>query len=458
MDKKEILEHLSAVEENVRKTALIFEDSINIEDYQSLVTIKGGMEIWTKALQTAINEHSVIEIPFKDSPYYIDNSILIPSNRRIEADKNARICLTPDCDVLMLRNTETKDGTHFPIPETAEKNTNISIDGGIWEESRNCRQGYGKSGMYDKDRSFYGVSTCMLFNNLQNLSLTNMNFVHTAGFAVQVGNIKNALFENIIFTECFADGLHINGNSENLIIRNISGDVGDDLVALNLYDWQDSSVNFGPAKNILCENLKLSQKCNYPAMRIEPGTYFYDDGSKIDCSLKRTIIKNVEGIRTFKMYYQTPPYGLDKSPEKGEVGSCDYIYFENIKVDLTQPIDMLEPYTSSDELRGTFSAFELGANIGHLSFENIDLKLYKDKYPFSYFLCIGPKSVLVDNSVEIFDPYLSSALDELHLKNIYVNGKKAEDFSPLLREIKFDNINNDGFSTGKGEIKKIFSI
>lgn len=453
--KKEITEHLHFVEESIRELSLISEDCIDINEYQSLVKTENNTEIWTDAFNQALKEHHVITIPAKQTPYYIDDSVLIPSNRRIIAAEDAHICLVPSCDVLLLRNVGTKDGTHYPISENTDKNINISITGGVWEESRTKRLGYGKSGMYDKNRSFYGVSTCMLFNNIENLSLTNMTFVHTAGFAVQVGNIKNALFENITFVECFADGLHINGNSENLIIRNIKGDVGDDLVALNLYDWQNSSVNFGPGRNILCENLRLLGKCKYPAMRIEPGTYFYDDGRAIDCSLEWAIIRNIEGIRTFKMYYQTPPYALDKAPEKGAVGSCDYVFFENIDIDLTQPIDLFQAYTTGDELRGTFAAFELGANIGHMSFENIKMKIYKDKYPQSFFLCIGPKSILVDDTREIFDPYLSSTLSELHLKDICINGKPADDWSTLIKEIVFDDINHDGFSSGAGKIDRI---
>ncbi|MCQ2450104.1 MAG: hypothetical protein MJ132_07955, partial [Clostridia bacterium] len=98
-----------------------------------------------------------------------------------------------------------------------------------------------------------------------------------------------------------------------------------------------------------------------------------------------------------------------------------------------------------------------GANIGHLSFEDIELTLHRDRYPLSHFLCIGPKSTLVDdNTVEIFDPYLSSTLEELHLKNITINGERVSDISPFIKEIEFNNINNDGFSTGKGTVKKIF--
>ena len=188
--------------------------------------------IWTRALQTALTENEVIYVPASDEPYYIDSPVVIPSNRHIIADSGAVIRLKKGVKTLMFRNEHTVDGTHFPIPSDA-RDENISITGGIWEESIDHRAGYGKSGMIDEQRSFYGVSTAMFFNNLNGLTLENMVFRHTAGFAVQAGDISNAVMHGISFEECYADGLHINGNTKNAWIKDIKGQCGDDLVALN---------------------------------------------------------------------------------------------------------------------------------------------------------------------------------------------------------------------------------
>ena len=102
----------------------------------------------------------------------------------------------------------------------------------------------------------------------------------------------------------FSDGLHVNGGVENLIARNLSGHTEDDLVALNMYDWQVSSTNFGPTKTVLCENLNCEGGCR--ALRILPGIYEYADGSKVDCSLTDAIISGVKGINEYKLYLQTP--------------------------------------------------------------------------------------------------------------------------------------------------------
>ena len=427
-------------------------DRVELTDYSELVRTENGLEVWSDALQRALDLHETVKIPAREKPYYIDRQIVIGSNRRIEAE-GATIIQTPGCELLMLRNSTAANGTHAPIGK-AERNCNISIIGGRFEESRRSRAGYGTSGKFDPERSFYGVSTLFFFNNMDNLTLEGVTFAHTGGFAVQIGDISCAVFENIRFRECYADGIHVNGNTTKLLCRDIRGQVGDDLVALNAYDWQNSSVDFGPISTVLCDDLELSPDSLYKAIRIEPGRYYYDDGSEVDCSITDAIIRNVRGIKTFKLYYQTPRYKLGSAPERGEVGSADNLFFENIAIDLCSPIDEFDDYLNSDPIRGSFAAFELGANIGFLSLENIELTLYKDKYPFSYLLCCGPKSIVRDRN-EIFDPYLSSRIERLSLASISVNGKRVDSIDGLLREIEFDDVDGDGHSTAAGRIGEV---
>jgi len=455
MQKEEILQKLIEVEARLKAGLPSEEEYVNVARYRYLVRKdEAGRQIWTEAIQTALWEQRAVYLPERREPYYVDGTIEIPSGRHIKADPQAVIRQPEGVRVLMFRNVNTVDGTHLP-PAREGRDCDISIIGGRWEESHTMRAGYGRSGMYDEERSFYGVSACMLFNHIERLVLRDMIFVHTGGFAVQAGELSDVLFENITFVECFADGLHINGNSENLVIRDIRGQVGDDLVALNMYDWQNSSVNFGPMKNVLCDNLQLSPDSGYKAMRIEPGIYYFDDGSQVDCSLENAIIRKVTGINTFKLYFQTPRYRIGEEPEKGAVGSGDHIYFEDITIDLDGPIDRLEEYLTSDPVRGTFAGFELGANIGHLFLEDIRIRLHRDQYPMSFLVCIGPKSCIRDGIEEVFDPYLSSMVEKLYLKNIEVNGEQITDAAPYLKEIRFEDVNGDGHSTGCGVIKEV---
>ena len=436
-------------------------DTVSLTAYAHLTRETEIGRIWTEALQTALDEHEHIIIPASDAVYFIDHSVTIPANRRISA-YGATVRLTPDCDVLMLRNENTVDGTHAPIDRTTP-DCNISICGGRWEESRDCRAGYGRTGRYapptpganDAERPCFGVSTLFYFSNVRGLTLADLTFAHTAGFSVQTGALENGVFEHILFEKCFADGLHLNGDSEKLWISDISGEVGDDLVALNMYDWQNSSVNFGPTRCVWCEGLDLAPSSPYKALRIEPGIYYFDDGSSVDCGLFDAVIRDVRGIATFKIYYQTPRYKLFvEKPERGAVGSADNLFFENIQIDLDRPIDGFREYLESDPVRGAFGAFELGSNIGYVSFSDIDITMYPDRFPLSYLVTVGPKSILF-NGCEIFDPYLSSHIGTVNLENIRVNGIPAADAKQLVQCVSFDDVNGDGMSSAAGTVGEI---
>ncbi len=426
-------------------------DRAELTAYAHLVR---GENIWTDALQAAVREHEIIHIPA--GLYLMDGSVTIPSNRRIEADEGAVIRLMEGVRVLMLRNEHTEDGTHAPISRE-NRDENITITGGRWEESNRKRAGYGQTGMYDMNRSFFGVSTLMLFNNMDHLTLTDMTFAHTAGFAVQLGDITDVDIENITFDSCYADGIHANGNTENLITRNLRGQVGDDLVALNMYDWQNSSVNFGPMKTVLCENLEAAPGEGYKAMRIQPAVYYYDDDTAVDCSLTDAVISHVKGVNTFKMYYQTPAYHVEtQQPERGAAGSADCLYFEHIEIDLDSPADRFREYMESDPVVGTFAAFEINANIGRIEFEDISLTRY-DRFPMSFLIAVGPKSIRrgEDGKIEVFDPYIGCEVGSIALENITVNGVRPGDIRPFIREIVFDRLYDDAPSTARGVIRSI---
>lgn len=412
--------------------------------------------VWTSALQRAIDENEVIIIPERDEPYILDASVIIPSNRRIIAEGRARIVLAEGTKVLMLRNANVADGTHERIARGTQ-NENISIEGGIWEECHTRRGGYGRSGMFDAERSLFGVSTCFFFNNVDRLTLKNMTFRRTGGFAIQIGDARNVVVEGIRFEGCFADGVHINGGVENAYVKDIRGSVGDDLVALNMYDWLDSSVNFGPTRNVLCEDLALSEESPYKAIRLLPGVYKFDDGTKIDCSLTNAIFRRVSGIKTFKFYCQTPRYDKGCSPEPVEIGSGDNVLFDDIDIELDEPIDKLQPYLTADPITGAFAAFELGSNIENLFFRDIRLCLDRGRFPESHFLTVGPKSVRIGDT-ELFDPYFSSEVSNVYFENVSVNGERVDSLTPFVREIEFDALYPDMPSTAKGTVKSIISL
>ena len=221
-----------------------------------------------------------------------------------------------------------------------------------------------------------------------------------------------------------------------------------------MYDWQNSSVNFGPGKCILCDDISSTTSEGYKSMRLQPGIYTYDDGTQVDCALNDVVVRGVRGVTTFKLYFQTPAYEIGTKPEAGDAGSVNNMYFEDIDVDLSAPVDHFKEYVDSDPVRGAFAAFELGSNIGSISFENVHLTHHGDEYPLSGLITVGPKSIRVGEK-EIFDPYISNHVEYIQLKNVYVNGEKLTEAGDMVRVVSFDDVNGDGNSTGAGTVGNI---
>ena len=410
-------------------------------------------KIWSEAFSFALKNYDKIIIPA--GKYYTDKSFVVPSNREIIADKNAEIILIKGVKSLLLRNENVIDGSDRPIPRTAVKDENISITGGIWGEENDERLGYGESGCFDENNSMVGVSTCFLLSNVKNLILKNLTFRHTAGFAIQMGNISDFKVEDICFDSCFADGLHINGGTENGTVKNLYGYTEDDLIALNAYDWDNSSINFGKIENLFIDGVKCETGGNvHKSIRIQPGIYPYKNGEKEDCFIKNLTIKNVSGAACFKMYLQTPAYTT--LPEKNVgVGRMENVRFENVSADTSEPVDKQPNYLSGNTVTGNFATFEIGSNVKNLVFYNVRTILNKAKYPNSYFMIVGPKTQYIEEKkLEIFDPYVCCTAEGIRFENVYINGDKKDDLNGYIKEISLGNLYPSPLGFGSGTIIK----
>lgn len=419
-------------------------------EYLAVTPYKNG-KIWSEAFSFALKNYEDIIIPA--GKYYVDKSLVVPQNRGIIADENAEIILIKGVKSLLLRNENVIDGSDKPIPKTAIKDENISITGGIWGEENDERLGYGKSGCFDENNSMVGVSTCFLLSNVKNLTLKNLTFRHTAGFAIQMGNISNFAVENICFDVCYADGLHINGGTENGTVKKLYGHTEDDLIALNAYDWDNSSINFGKIENLVVDGVKCDVGGNvHKSIRIQPGIYPYKSGEKEDCFVKNLTIKNVSGVACFKMYLQTPAYTT--FPEKNVgVGRMENILFENISADTSEPVDKQPNYLSGNTVTGNFATFEIGSNVKNLTFNNVKTILNKAKYPNSYFIAVGPKTqYIAEKKLELFDPYVCCTIQRINFENVYINNEKKDDLTGFIKEISYDNLYPSALPFGKGKI------
>lgn len=428
----------------------------NINDYSDLlkITYKNGF-IWSEAFNAAFKAGGEIYIP--QGVYYIDKPLIVKSGTTIVADEKAEIILIKGVKTLLLRNENVIDGSDVKIADDAPVDRDIAICGGVWAEENVERLGYGASGCLDENDSFKGVSTCFLFSGVNNLTLKNIVFRNTAGFACQIGRINGFLIENIAFDNCFADGLHVNGGVKNGVIKNLSGYTEDDLIALNAYDWDNSTINFGCIENVVVDGVKsINGASAHKSFRIQPGVYPYKNGEREDCYIKNLTVKNVSGVTTFKMYLQTPAY--TELPEKDiGVGRIENVCFENITADTSSPLDKQPNYLNGDRVAGNFATFEIGSNLKNMRLCNVSVRLDKQKYPCSYFITVGPKSQFIkEKHLELFDPYVFATAENITYDKIFINGEEIDDLSPYIKQVEFDNLYPSALPFGKGKILSVF--
>lgn len=448
--KQRIIEETLAAKARNEAAIAALSDKVSLDEYKHLTREREHGRVWTDALQAAVKEHEIVVIPASDEVYWLDKTVFVPSNTHIEAT-GATVRLVPEYPYVMLTNEHVHDGTYAPI-DTSDRDVNISIHGGSWEE---CSTKRGERKFHADKSSFYGVQSCMLFNNIDHITMTDVTFVSTMGFSVQVGDIKDGVFENFFFIGCFADGLHINGNSENLYIRNFRGHVGDDLVALNMYDWLRSSINYGPAKNVFCEDIHSAPDSKAKAMRLQPGIFRYRDGTLVDCSLENMYFHRLSGIYEYKLYFQSPPYVPGEKPEGEGAGSADNLFFEDVEI-----ISNRERYPLDNcEETGYFGMFFMNSLIGYVSLENIRYIKPEGDSPRNFLVAIGPMSwrrMRDGANTEVFDPYISGYVDTLEMKDIFINGEHITDADKIVKIIEFNDVNGDGFSSGKGSVNNMF--
>ena len=450
--REEIIESLSLVRESVVSSADGLGIGVSVEKYAYLVRKnENGYSVWTEAFQRAIDENETVIIP--SALYYIDKTLVIPKNRKLIA-YGAHVKKVPEMNTLLLRNEHLKDGSYQRI-DRSDEDFNISVIGGTWEDTG--REWSFHHGLYDSENGMVGVSACMCFINVRGLYISDIKIIRAGGFGLQLGYLTDGVIENVRFENTVADGVHINGHTKNLIVKNISGSVGDDIIALNMYDWAASSVAFGNIENVLCENINLAPEARYKAIRILPGEYKYKNEKYIEpCYIRDVIIKGVRGVNTFKFYFQTPPHKIGEKAEEGSDGAGDNIFIEDVEIDLNKPIDALDEYLSGDEILGTFAAFEFGSHFGRVTLSDIKAKVYQEKFPTSYLLSIGPKSARRDGK-ELFNPDINSSIEELVLKSVLVNGETVDKrkVGKYIKRIVFKNLYGEKNGKFSGKIKKI---
>lgn len=212
-----------------------------------------GISDDAEALQRALDSGSgVIEVP--GGIYKIGRTLRISSGTHLR--------LHPDA-IIRLADGAAKATTDYLLTNADPDcgNAGIAIEGGTWDGNNagNPRP----TGLFDEGYS----GATLHFRNVSGLRLENTRLHNAEAYYARFTIVNGFHVENITFSSDRVrhnnDGIHLRGNCQNGVIRNIKGlqpgVTGDDMVALNADDALNRTevrgMTYGPIRNIRIEDI-----------------------------------------------------------------------------------------------------------------------------------------------------------------------------------------------------------
>lgn len=197
----------------------------------------------TEWLQHLLDSGSgTVVIP--DGEYLVAKTLRVPDNTKIVCSPRTHLRLA--------------DGANCPIISNVDRgrefSRNITIEGGVWD-GNNLNQQRDKYAGNSPDSAW---GQFMVFTYVKNLTLRGMTLKDPESFAVQLTATEEFTVEDIFFDfnkqRLNMDGIHVNGFACNGLIRNLTGETHDDMVALNS-DEGDQYCDCCDIENITIENI-----------------------------------------------------------------------------------------------------------------------------------------------------------------------------------------------------------
>ena len=383
--------------------------------------------ITADTIQQALAEHNNVEIPDIGAPIELDKPIIMYSNHHLRVAKNQVITKVDGSNYCLLRNASLKDGAFGPVSK--ERDHNISIEGGIWDDKRSrCA--------INKEDTVRGSRGLIILVCIEQVWVHDLTVRESNNYGVQICECRDFIVENLFFDNHHKDGVHVNGPATYGTVRHLSGaHMDDDMVALNAWDWYASAITYGTIDHLVIEDIKRNDN----EIRLLPGQKVYDDGTKVDCDLHHCVLENISGIYTFKLYCQ--PYWrnslLPKPDFSGTVGEIYDVYFKNINFLAVQSSGFGDmPFNG---------LFDIGSNCKNLFLEDIhvadtiehckelDVSLIKVG-PLAYTFTGGSEDVSTWD--EVFDSDAICHATDIYLKNVDFAGQKITDTAVLSKTVR----------------------
>jgi len=257
--------------------------------------IPNGSRIVTTQIQSALNLTGHIYLPFSEEKYIIDDRLIIKSNTWLEVDPLSTIFEQSGNNTVLLRNENIDDS------EFGRTDHDIIVTGGIWDANWAGNPGTNDFGPYlglrsDKIDPVRGARGNLGFFGVERLKVLNMTIVNPVTNGIQVFKSKDfeVGFINYLRTEnTVSDAVHVGGKTENFYIHDLTGKLGDDVVALIPWEWfvtaPGGGIGNGDVKKGIVENIHV-EYAKWGVIKFYTGT---------DCGVYDVSITNIKATSEY---------------------------------------------------------------------------------------------------------------------------------------------------------------
>ena len=381
-------------------------------------------------INEALAAHGWARVPRMDEALILDRPIVLSSGARLSVHPETVLRVRPGRGGCMLRNAHLANGCDAPISSIQDHD--ILVEGGVWEGSK-------RDGLPDDpdptlrrflSRNF--LVGALFFCGAERVEMRDLTVRGSEEYAILLACCSDFTVRGIRFVDQKKDGVHVNGPAERGLIEDIEGSCGDDIVALNAWDWNTSAVSFGPIRDITVKRVR----CGRGEIRLLPGRKTYESGEQTACPVERCAFEDIEGVYTFKMYQQPNCHNaergtLDRSDIPGDIND---VTFDGIRLtDVT------------DEGFGEIcpeGLFEMGADCHHIAISNVSLDFPSSVYweRGGALVSVGPKSSTWTRGFTdparwsgLFEPDMICTAEDIRFENIRFSGQRCVDMAQLIR-------------------------
>lgn len=384
------------------------------------------------AITALLQRHRSVYIPDLPVILRLEAPIVMDSGMTLSIHPQTVLRATEASGGCMLRNRNLYSGCDGSIHPDLSRDSHILVEGGQWEPVADGHISSDRSPIMADFSRRHLLLGAIFFCHAQNITVRNLTLRHGLPYGVLLADVNDFTVSHIHFDDYKKDGVHVNGPAARGVIEDLSGHCGDDLAALNAWDWDTSAVSFGPITHITLRRLA----CERDELRLLPGMKRYPDGSTVDCPIAHCRLEDIAGVYSFKLYQQPNCHNKELNKHDASVtpGLLQDITFARVSLPTLTPGGLAEV-----QLKGVF---EIGADAEGLVFEDMDFDFPASALQRHGMTLVdaGPRSStwtrgFTDPAMwsELFEPDLICHARGLTFKNIRFGSTPCTDPDILVR-------------------------